>query len=378
MFQPAKREQAYLKLALTGPSGSGKTLSALLMASGLGDKIAVVDTENGSASLYDTAKGVKPFMTATVSPPFTTEKYIELIRFAEKEKFDVLVIDSLTHAWSGPGGILEQKEALDKRGGNSYTNWAAMTPKHNAFMACILQSKVHIIATMRSKQDYVLQENSKGKQAPIKVGLAPQQRDGMEYEFTIVLDIAMNHQAIASKDRTGIFGDSIFTISNETGEMIKRWVEGAAPRVEAEPAQTPPPKEFPKIEKKGIVIPGPTSTDKPRILKKDPAPKIIQPPKEEPKAQVIAPKVETPPTVSKVPSLTEMFALAKQRGWHVDLCRRFIQTQYQKTSSSELDPEEVANMYETIQETSGFEATQMLDALDREDTDDDGLMVDDE
>lgn len=362
MFQPAKREQAYLKLALTGPSGSGKTLSALLMASGMGDKIAVVDTENGSASLYESFKGVKPFMTATISPPFTTEKYMELIRYAEREKYDVLVIDSLTHAWSGPGGILEQKEALDKRGGNSYTNWAAMTPKHNAFMACILQSKLNIIATMRSKQDYVMQENSKGKQAPIKVGLAPQQRDGMEYEFTIVLDVAMNHQATASKDRTGIFGDSIFTITNETGEMINKWIQGGAPRVESveQPKQENKPvgKQSASVKQNSIIIPGPTREDLPRELQ---VPKPL-------KEQIIKPakKVEDDQKSPDMPSTGEMFALAKKRGWHVDLCRRFIKMQFNKTASSDLEPDEVASMIESIKMMTGFEVAQMLDSLERQ------------
>lgn len=347
MFQQAKREQAYLKLALTGPSGSGKTLSALLMASGMGDRIAVVDTENGSASLYDTAKGVKPFVTATVSPPFTTEKYMELIRYAEREKFDVLVIDSLTHAWSGPGGILEQKEMLDQRGGNSYTNWAKMTPKHNAFMACILQSKINIIATMRSKQDYILQETN-GKQVPKKVGMAPQQRDGMEYEFTIVLDIAMNHQATASKDRTGIFGDSIFTITNETGEMINKWIQGGAPKVES--------KEPPKAENKPAAKETkPEPESKPKSLKEQ----IIKPAKK--------PAPEQPPQSDQsIPSTGEMFALAKKRGWHVDLCRRFMAMQFNKTSSSDLEPDEVKSMVESIKMMTGFEVAQMLDSMEQQ------------
>lgn len=224
MFKKATRSQVKLKLANTGPSGSGKTLSALLLAKGLGGKIAVIDTENGSASLY--ADKID-FDTMTITPPYTTEKYIEAINGAVKAGYGVLVIDSITHAWSGEGGLLSQKEQLDSRGGNSYTNWAKITPKHEAFLGAILHSDIHLIATMRSKQDYVLADKN-GKQVPQKVGMAPQQRDGAEYEFTTVFDIAMNHEAVASKDRTGLFDGKIFKIGAETGEMFLKWLDGAA------------------------------------------------------------------------------------------------------------------------------------------------------
>jgi hypothetical protein len=238
LFKKAERKRAFLKLAFTGPSGSGKSLSALLVASGLGKKIAVLDTENGSASLYSEKVD---FDVVELAPPFATERYIHVIKEAEKAGYDVLVIDSMTHAWAGEGGLLQQKEDMDARGGNSYTNWAKLTPKDNAFRSAILQSQMHVIVTMRSKQDYVLQENNKGKQAPIKVGLAPVQREGMEYEFTTVLDLAMNHQAQASKDRTGLFDGQFFTPSKETGEKLLAWLNsGAEPTPVAPPAIVPP------------------------------------------------------------------------------------------------------------------------------------------
>lgn len=222
MFQKAQRKSIKLSLALTGPSGAGKTFSALTLAKGLGKKIAVIDTENGSASLYSDKF---EFDVVELTPPFTTLKYIDAINFAEKSGYDVLIIDSLSHAWAGEGGLLQEKESLDQRGGNSYTNWATITKKHEAFKSAFLHSNIHIITTMRSKQDYVIEINEKGKQAPKKVGLAPIQRDGIEYEFTIVFDIAINHECVASKDRTNIFHDSIFKITEDTGASIKKWLQ---------------------------------------------------------------------------------------------------------------------------------------------------------
>ena len=256
MFKKAVRSQAKLKLAITGPSGSGKTFSALRLARGIAPKgkIALIDTENNSASLYSDGFD---FDSAPIDPPYTIDKYIKAIKAAEEAGYDVLIVDSLTHAWAGEGGLLQQKEQLDARGGNSYTNWAKMTPLQEKFIAALLHSKIHIIATIRSKQDYVLQENKSGKQAPVKVGMAPVQRDGLEYEFTAVLDVAMNHEAAASKDRTGLFDGKIMMLSETHGEMLRQWMEGAQPSVETEPAKEiiVPPKEpaQPKFDR-GLIV----------------------------------------------------------------------------------------------------------------------------
>jgi hypothetical protein len=179
-----------------------------------------------------------------MTPPFENAKYIEAIKSAEKAGYDVLIVDSITHQWAGEGGLLNKKEQMDARGGNSFANWAKMTPEHEKFKATIQHSKIHLIATVRSKQDYVLGENDKGRQAPKKVGLAPVQREGMEYEFTTVFDVAMNHEAATSKDRTGLFVDKIFQITEETGMAIKKWVEGGKEVVE-EPAKQSPFKPNP-------------------------------------------------------------------------------------------------------------------------------------
>lgn len=231
-FQRAERRRVKLKIAITGPSGSGKTYSALALATGLGQKIALVDTENDSASLYSDRF---TFDTLVIDPPYTIQKYVEAIKAAQDEKYDVVVVDSISHAWAGDGGLLAKKEALDARGGNSYTNWGGITKEHEAFKAILLNADLHLICTMRSKQDYVLENNEKGKSAPKKVGLAPIQRDGMEYEFTTVFDVAMDHNASASKDRSGLFDGQFFKIGKETGERFAAWLGGAT----AEPRQAP-------------------------------------------------------------------------------------------------------------------------------------------
>lgn len=240
-FQKAERKQVKLKIALTGPSGSGKTFSALLIAAGIGKRIAVLDTENRSASLYADAKtgllaGIE-FDTLALDPPYTIPKYLEAITVAEKEGYDVLLIDSISHAWAGEGGLLAKKEALDSRGGrqNQYTNWAPITKEHEAFKARLLNAGIHLICTMRSKQDYVL-EVVDGKSQPKKIGMAPIQRDGMEYEFTVVFDLAMDHSAAASKDRTSLFDGQIFKPSKETAKKLMAWLKDAKPAPAPEPA----------------------------------------------------------------------------------------------------------------------------------------------
>lgn len=222
MFKKAQREAVKLKLALTGPAGAGKTFSALRLAKGLGGKIAVIDTENGSASLYAEQFD---FDVMVLSPPFTAIKYIEAIKAAEKAAYSVLIIDSISHAWLE---ITEKKSQSDLRPGvNSFTSWGIYTPIQNSYISAILQSSLNVICTIRSKTDYVMQTNEKGKMAPQKVGLAPVQRDGVEYEFTTIFDINIHHEASLSKDRTGLFIDKIFTVTEETGLTIKSWLESA-------------------------------------------------------------------------------------------------------------------------------------------------------
>lgn len=237
-FVKAQRQRVHIKLAVTGPSGSGKTYSALRLAFGLAGKagrVAFVDTENGSGSLY---ADLGDYDVMEITAPFTAQKYIAAINDAVAAGYETLIIDSLSHVWAGDGGLLDQKSARDARGGNSFSNWADVTKLHEQLKSALLQSPIHLIATMRSKQDYVLEQGQNGKQTPRKVGLAPIQRDGMEYEFTTVFDVDMSHTAATSKDRTGLFTDEVSQITEQHGQRLKGWLAGGAAQVPA-----PPPHE---------------------------------------------------------------------------------------------------------------------------------------
>jgi len=239
-FNPVKaeRKNAKARIACCGPAGAGKTHSALRLAGELGEKILLIDTENHSGEMEAGKPGIPEYFVFPIEPPFDPNKFIEAVKAAEENDFDVVIIDSLSHAWAGSGGLLDQQGKIADRGTNSFTAWRQITPKHNALVDSMLQSSCHIIATMRSKQEYVIEENERGKKAPKKVGLAPVQREGLEYEFTIVFDIDQKtHTAVSTKDRTSLFPpDSSFVLSNEIGQKIKNWLEAGG---------TPAPEELP-------------------------------------------------------------------------------------------------------------------------------------
>jgi len=221
IFQKAERRKAKLRLALCGPSGSGKTYSALKIAKGMGGKIALIDTENGSGQLYC---DIADYDVAEIAPPFSVDKYIGAIKGAEEAGYDVLIIDSLSHAWSKQGGILDE---VNKRGGkNSFTNgWRDATPLHDKFIDAILQSSIHIIVTMRAKTAYEMEKDEKGKIIPVKKGMEPVQRAGLEYEFTVVLDMDNErHTATSGKDRTRLFDGKCFTPDENTGIELMQWL----------------------------------------------------------------------------------------------------------------------------------------------------------
>ena len=223
LLRKATRTKAKIRLGLSAVSGGGKTYSALQVAYGMcGDweKIAIIDSENGSADLYS---HLGSYNVLPITAPFTPEKYVQAIHECEGAGMEVIIIDSITHEWDGKGGILDISNSMS---GNSYTNWAKITPRHNAFIDAILTSTCHVITTVRRKQDYELVTNSQGKAVPQKVGLKEVTREGFEYELTINLEIDASHMATASKDRTGLFSSNIpFIPSVETGKMIKEWCE---------------------------------------------------------------------------------------------------------------------------------------------------------
>jgi len=234
-IRQAKRTKAKLKIGLQGPSGSGKTYSALLLAYGITNdwsKVLVIDTENNSADLYAHLGNYK---VLPLEPPFTPEKYIEAIECAEKSliagtaesaETAVIVIDSISHEWEGQGGILDIHNSM---AGNSFTNWGKLTPRHNAFINKILQTKCHVICNIRAKQDYVLSEKN-GKMVPEKVGLKGVTREGMDYELTLVFELDIKNHAVATKDRTGLFtGKPEFKINPVIGKWLLDWCEQGEP-----------------------------------------------------------------------------------------------------------------------------------------------------
>jgi AAA domain len=222
-LKKASRKKVKLRLGLSGASGFGKTYSALLLAYGMTNdwsKIAVIDTENGSAELYS---NLGEYNVLNISAPFSPEKYIEAIRTCENADIEVIIIDSISHEWEGKGGCLDINNEL----GGRFTDWAKVTPRHTAFVQSLLQSKCHIITTVRRKQEYDMIKNEKGKIEPVKVGTKEVTKDGFEYELTINFEfINDKHMVRASKDRTSMFANKPeFVISSETGKQILEWCE---------------------------------------------------------------------------------------------------------------------------------------------------------
>jgi hypothetical protein len=229
-FKKATKARAKGRLALIGPSGSGKTFWGLGIATRLGERVAVIDTERGSASKY---ADLFDFETLELEShePLT---YVSAIEAAEAEGFDVVLIDSLSHAWMGKGGALEQVDqaAARSKSGNSFAAWREVTPMHNQLVDALVGSRMHVIATMRTKVEWVIQENEKGKKEPKKIGLAPVQRDGLDYEFDVTADIDLNNYLIVDKTRCPALKSRIFTPAHHAPEeaglefalIFQRWL----------------------------------------------------------------------------------------------------------------------------------------------------------
>ena len=228
-FTKAERKKAKLKLNLNGPSGSGKTYSALTMASGLGSKVAVIDTENESASLY--ANEFR-FDTLPLRPPYTPERFAGAIQAAYHMGYEVLIIDSASHEWIGTGGCLEinDQSARTKFKGNTWSAWSDTTPRHRRFIDAILQTDMHIITTTRAKTETVQGDGKK----ILKLGMKAEQRDGYEYELTVALDLLHENKfAIPTKDRTKLFNTTGEVITAETGRKLLAWLNDGRSQEEA-------------------------------------------------------------------------------------------------------------------------------------------------
>ena len=263
-LQKAKRAESKIKIGISGPPGSGKTLSSLLLAFGMvkaahpelndsqcWDKVCIIDTENGSASLYANftikSASVGEFFVIPMSPPFEAQKFIDSIHAAEQSGIEVIIIDSFSAYWAGIGGALDKQGKIAARSGNSYTAWRDVTPEYNRLVDTILQSSCNVIVDVRAKTEYLQTKDSNGKTVVKNMGMGLQARDTLEYELGVVFLLDTDHVANATKDRTGLFDNRYFTITPETGKEIYRWLSSGAPEapkevpapVKAEPAAAP-------------------------------------------------------------------------------------------------------------------------------------------
>lgn len=224
----ATKCRAKLRLGMSGPAGSGKTYSALLIAQGLGGRIGLIDTEHGSGDLYADLLP-EGYDVLQLTPPFTPARYIEAIHAFEAAGVQTIIVDSLSHAWSGEGGSLDRHGKIADRSGNSWQAWRQVTPEHNALVEALLQSPCHVIATMRSKTEYVQEKDERtGRQVVRKIGLAPVMRDGIEYEFTIFMELDSQHLAHVGKDRTRLFDGMIIKPDEQTGRELLAWLDSGA------------------------------------------------------------------------------------------------------------------------------------------------------
>lgn len=240
-FRKATKSQAKLRLALNGPAGSGKTFTALTIAKHMGGRVAVVDTEHGSASKYADRFDFDVLELDTFAPA----NFVEAIRAAEAAGYSIIILDSITHAWNGTGGVMEIVDnAAARARGNSYAGWKEGTPAHNDLINGIVQSKCHVIATMRAKTEYLLEKDERtGKTTPKKIGMAPVQRDGMEYEFDVSGFLDLDNTLVIDKTRCPALRQAVIKMPGEQlAKTLMDWLsEGppAAPRLSVVPPAPP-------------------------------------------------------------------------------------------------------------------------------------------
>lgn len=255
-IRKARRSATKLRLLLTGPSGSGKTWGALQIAKGIGGKCVVIDTEEGSSDLYD---HLHDFDVIDLRPPFSPERYIEAIKAAEEAGYEIIIVDSVTHCWSGSGGCLEILEDVAKAQfrGNTWSAFSVITPRWRAFVDKLLRSPAHIICSGRSKTE-TAQVDDHGKKKVAKLGMKLEARDGLEFEFTCVLDVIHDgHYATVSKDRTGLFAGDPKPITVDTGKRLAEWLAGG------HAVEAPQPSDEPDVvEKATAAINAATSLDR--------------------------------------------------------------------------------------------------------------------
>lgn len=223
----AEKVKSKARIGIAGPAGSGKTYSALAIGQCLGEgRTVLIDTENESSAKYSKEFKFRiiPFPEGDYSP----SKYVEAIRYAESLPEDVIVVDSISHAWAGTGGALEMVDtAARKYSGNRFAAWRDVTPEHNKLVSTLLHCKKHLIVTLRSKQEYTMDTDEfTGRATVRKLGMAPIQREGMDYEFDITGDMDMTHHLTISKTRcTALDGKSFLKPGCDIARIIMEWLE---------------------------------------------------------------------------------------------------------------------------------------------------------
>ncbi len=228
-FQPAVKHEAKLRFAIAGPAGSGKTYTALSLATALKGKVAVIDTEHGSASKY---ADLWSFDVLELNPPYHPDRYTEAIKVAGEAGYDALVIDSMSHAWFGPGGLLEvvDKIAAQMKMPNTFIAWKEATPIQQRFIEAVLSAPMHMITCLRSKTGYDMNKDDRGRTIITKVGMDPIQRDGVEYEFDLFAEMTVpDNKMVISKSRCTTLNGQVFTkpTGEELAGLLVPWLSGA-------------------------------------------------------------------------------------------------------------------------------------------------------
>lgn len=228
-FTPAAREGSFARIALAGPSGSGKTWTALTTARELAPKVAVIDTERGSAKKYAGDDGFT--FDVLEMTHFDPRDLVKALAAAGAAGYGCVVVDSLSHFWMGSGGMLEQVDNAAKRGGgNSFGGWKEARPMERQMIEALLGYPGHVVVTMRTKTEWVVEENDKGKKVPRKIGTRPEQREGIEYEFDLVGDMDLEHTLVVSKSRIAPLADQVIRRPDgEFGQQVAKWVGDGVP-----------------------------------------------------------------------------------------------------------------------------------------------------
>lgn len=230
-FKRAEKSQSKLRIAIDGPSGAGKTWTSMTLASvfAQGAPFAVIDTERGSASKYADHFTFDVMELTEYSPT----AYIAAMREAESAGYPALVIDSITHEWNGRGGVLDIVEDEKKRlrAQSSFQAWNKGKGEHQKFIDAMLGTNLHLVVTMRSKMEHALSQSDSGKTEVKKLGMAPVQSDGMEYEFDVVADMDLEHTLIVSKSRFKEIADAVVRKPDDAFALkLYEWAMSGSPK----------------------------------------------------------------------------------------------------------------------------------------------------